>query len=142
MGRRGTYHRVMGSATVLYDEDCGFCRWSITSIRAAAGPGSLAYVPIRGEEGDRLLAAVPRGRRLASWHLATADGRIWSAGAAVPALLRQTGWGGLIAPVFEAFPQATERAYGWVARHRAQLGALLGERACAVEIHATPARDD
>jgi predicted DCC family thiol-disulfide oxidoreductase YuxK len=129
----------MGTATVLYDEDCGFCRWSIARVRATRGLGSLTYAPIQGEAGDQLLANVPRGRRLASWHLVTDDGQIWSAGAAVPVLLRQARWGRLVAPVFETFPEATERAYDWVARHRAQLGALIGERACAVDIHATTA---
>ena len=59
---------------------------------------------------------------------------MWSAGAAIPQVLRRLPAGGpVVTPLFETFPDATERAYGWVARHRVRLGAALGQQACAVD---------
>jgi predicted DCC family thiol-disulfide oxidoreductase YuxK len=77
------------------------------------------------EEGSRLLAPIPPGARLDSWHLVRADGRLFSAGAAAAPLARLLPWGRPLASVFAAFPAATERAYRFVARHRDWLARLL-----------------
>jgi predicted DCC family thiol-disulfide oxidoreductase YuxK len=57
-------------------------------------------------------------RKLASWHLVTADDRIYSAGAAFPPLLRLLPGGRPLAALAAAFPELTERAYERVARAR------------------------
>jgi len=36
---------------VLYDDDCGFCRWSADRIRRLDARGALAFAPIQGEVG-------------------------------------------------------------------------------------------
>ena len=54
---------------MLYDEDCGFCKWSLDKILAWDRSHKLRPVPIQSEEGQRLLAAVPEEQRLDSWHL-------------------------------------------------------------------------
>ena len=123
----------MTRAIVLYDEDCGFCRWSAGRLRTWDRRGRLAFAPIEGAVGGRSLAHVDPRARTASWHLITEDGRVWSAGAAIPQVLRRLPAGAAVAPLFETFPDATERAYRWVARHRARLGAALGQQACAVD---------
>jgi hypothetical protein len=49
---------------------------------------------MRSAEAGGLLAPVPIDRRPLSWHLVTDDGRVWSAGAAVPQVLRLLPGGG------------------------------------------------
>src|SRR6266536_2095860 len=69
--------------TVLYDKDCGFCRWSAHAIRRWDGRDSLAFASIQSGRGTRLLHAIRPELRLDSMHVVTADGRIWSGGEAV-----------------------------------------------------------
>ena len=64
-------------------------------------------------------------RRDGSWHLAARDGRVVSAGAAVPFLLRELPGGGPLARVAGAFPRTTDRVYRAVARRREALGRVL-----------------
>jgi predicted DCC family thiol-disulfide oxidoreductase YuxK len=109
---------------VLYDRDCGFCRWSLDKILAWDRRHRLRPVAIQSEEGDRLLATVPSERRLDSWHL-VADGKVLSAGAAAPPLFAVLPGGRPNAAVLRAFPRATERVYRWVAEHRDLTARLL-----------------
>jgi predicted DCC family thiol-disulfide oxidoreductase YuxK len=57
-------------------------------------------------------------RKMASWHLVTKDGRVYSAGAALPPLLRLLPGGRPLAALAAAFPRLTERGYRHVARTR------------------------
>ena len=85
----------------------------------------LRAVAIQSDEGGRLLAGMSEEERLASWHLAGADGSVVSAGAAAAPLARLLPGGRPLAALFDAFPDATERAYRWVAAHRATLGRVF-----------------
>jgi len=123
----------MGAATVFFDEDCGFCRWSADRLRAWDRSGHLRFAPIQGPEGDRWLATMDPRTRMGSWHVLTQDGRVRSGGAALPTTLRLLPGGRPLAAVFALSPVATERFYRWVVRHRARWGSLLGRRACAVD---------
>jgi predicted DCC family thiol-disulfide oxidoreductase YuxK len=118
----------MGTATgqlaVLYDRDCGFCRWALDKILAWDRRRRLRPVAIQSEEGERLLAAIPVDRRLASWHLVT-DGELRSGGEAAPPLFAVLPGGRPLAALLRAFPRLTDRAYGWVAEHRELLARLL-----------------
>jgi predicted DCC family thiol-disulfide oxidoreductase YuxK len=109
---------------VLYDRDCGFCKWALDKILAWDRARRLRPVAIQGEEGDRLLADVDPERRLDSWHL-VADGEVLSGGAAAPRLFDALPGGRPLAALLRAFPHATERAYRWVAEHRGALARLL-----------------
>jgi predicted DCC family thiol-disulfide oxidoreductase YuxK len=122
----------MDRATVLYDEDCGFCRWSADRMRAWDRHGRLAFAAIQGAEGARLLASMDPTARLASWHVVSSGGEVRSAGAAVPGVLRRLPGGTPLAALGDTFPHTTERLYRWTVHHRAQLGRMLGRRACAV----------
>jgi predicted DCC family thiol-disulfide oxidoreductase YuxK len=104
-------------ATVLYDRDCTFCRWSLDKV-LAWDRGRLRPVEIQSEEGQRLLAAVPERARLESWHLVTPEGELRSAGGAAAPLAALLPGGRPLAAAFRAFPQTTERTYRWVASHR------------------------
>jgi predicted DCC family thiol-disulfide oxidoreductase YuxK len=123
----------MDRTIVLYDEDCGFCRWCAERLRDWDRSGSLRFVPLHGNEADTLLSAMPLELQAASWHVVEPDGRVWSAGAAVPRVLRRLPAGSPIAVLAEAMPELTDRAYEAVARRRGELGRLLGRRACGVD---------
>jgi predicted DCC family thiol-disulfide oxidoreductase YuxK len=122
-----------GRAVLLYDRDCGFCRWSLAKILAWDRQGRIRPQTLQSPEADRLLAGMDGDRKMASWHLVTADGRVRSSGAAVPALLQLLPGGRPLAGVAAAVPGLTERAYRFVARHRDRLGRMLGEQACAID---------
>ena len=112
-------------ATVLYDQDCGFCKWSLDKILAWDRSRKLRPVPIQSEEGQRLLASIPEERRLDSWHLVEPSGEVRSAGVAAAPLFGTLPGGRPLAAAARAFPGATERAYRTVAGNRDRLARLL-----------------
>jgi predicted DCC family thiol-disulfide oxidoreductase YuxK len=112
---------------VLYDRDCGFCRWSLARLLALDRRARLQPVALGTPDAGVVLADLTPEQRAGSWHLVAPDGRRWSAGAAAPPLLRLLPGGGLPAAVLERAPRATERAYRWVANHRSSLGRLIPE---------------
>jgi predicted DCC family thiol-disulfide oxidoreductase YuxK len=125
---------------VLYDEDCGFCRWSLDRLLRWDRHGRLRATPIQSEEGDRLLADLSEEDRLASWHLVTPGGRRYSGGAAAGPMARLLPAGAPVALLVETFPRTTDRLYRWVARNRDSLGRRLGEEACSVDPSRQPRR--
>lgn len=127
----------MDPTTVLYDEDCGFCRWTADKLRGWDRHQRLRFASIQGSRGQALLASLPPEVRLDSAHVVTA-GRVRSGGAAVAPVLRELPGGRPLAAVAKAMPRVTDRAYRWTARRRTWLGARLGTAACAVD----PSRRD
>jgi predicted DCC family thiol-disulfide oxidoreductase YuxK len=117
--------------TVLYDEDCGFCRWTADRLRAWDRRGLLRFASIQRSVAS--LAPVPPALWLESVHAVTVDGRVWSGGAAVTAILRALPAGRLPAAIAAFAPDLTERIYRAVARRRTTLGRLLGADACRVD---------
>ena len=110
---------------ILYDADCGFCRWALNKVLAWDRRGRLRPVAIQSQEGQKMLAGMSEGERLASWHMVGADGVVHSAGAGAGPLARQLPGGRPLAAAFERFPKATDRAYRWVADHRSGLARTL-----------------
>ena len=88
----------------------------------------LRPLGIQSEEGDRLLAVLDPAERLASWHLVTAEGCLYSGGAAAVPLLRLLPGGRPGVLLFSLSPALTERAYRWVARHRTGIGRFVPRR--------------
>lgn len=119
----------MAQATLLYDRDCGFCRWSLGKVLGWDRRRSLRPLALQSEEADRLLAGMPEAERLASWHLVDGDGTVRSAGAAFPELLRLLPGGSPLAGLTGRAPQATDRAYRWVAGNRGRWGKLVTDGA-------------
>jgi predicted DCC family thiol-disulfide oxidoreductase YuxK len=119
----------MAEATLLYDRDCGFCRWCLGKVLAWDRRRSLRPVAIQSEEGERMLAGMPEERRLASWHLVEGDGAVRSAGAAFPGLFRLLAGGAPLATLTSRAPGATDRAYRWVAGNRSRWGKLVTDGA-------------
>ncbi len=116
---------------VLYDRDCGFCAWVLGWLLRWDRRRRLRPVAIQSTEGERLLAGLPEQERLASWHAATESGRVVSAGAAFPPVLRTLPGGGPLAWLSTRFPRLTERAYRAVASRRTVIGPRLPRRSVA-----------
>jgi predicted DCC family thiol-disulfide oxidoreductase YuxK len=121
----------VSEAIVLYDADCGFCRWAVDRLLVWDRAGKLRPAPLQGPEADRLLPGMSEEARMASWHLVL-DGHIYSGGAVVAPLLRLLPGGRLFAPLVAAFPGLSDRGYRLVARNRDRFGRLAGAR-CEVD---------
>lgn len=114
---------------LLYDADCGVCKWCMAKVLAWDRRGRLRPVALQEAGADVLLAGIERDRRMASWHLVDADGHVYSAGAAFAPLLRELPGAGGLAALVSRFPAATERGYRLVAGNRTLLGRLVTDGA-------------
>ena len=117
-----------GSWTVLYDADCGFCKWLLAILLRWDRTARLRPIALQRPEADDLLVELEPAERTASWHLISPTGIRHSGGAALPPLLRLLTGGQLPAAAFARFPGLTDRGYLWVAEHRSQLSRLVPRR--------------
>ncbi|HWM09576.1 MAG TPA: DUF393 domain-containing protein [Solirubrobacteraceae bacterium] len=115
----------MTPAAILYDADCGFCKWSLGLFLRWDRQGRLRPVALQDPEADRLLGGMDAETKMASWHLVTPDGAVHSAGRAVEPLMRLLPFGRPFAAAARAMPGLTDRAYAFVARHRTSLGRIV-----------------
>jgi predicted DCC family thiol-disulfide oxidoreductase YuxK len=111
-----------GQPIVLYDADCGFCRWSLAKLLAWDRERRLRPAALQSPEATELLGDLDEERRMASWHLVEPGGRRTSGGIAVVPLLRLLPGGRLPAGLLARFPGLVDRGYCWVADHRGALG--------------------
>ena len=132
----------MERSVVLYDSDCGLCRWGLAKVLSFDRGNRLRPVALQDPEADQLLLGIDADAKWASWHLVEPEGRIRSAGDALAPLLRMLPGGRPLAALASMFPRSTDRLYNWIADHRVRLGSLLGARACSVPAALTqPLRD-
>jgi predicted DCC family thiol-disulfide oxidoreductase YuxK len=129
---RRTEDAPVEGAVLLFDSDCGFCRWAVDKVLAWDRRGRLRPVALQAAEADDLLPGLEPEVKMASWHLVTPDRRAYSGGAAAPPLLRLLPGGTPPAALLARFPRLTERAYRLVARNRDRFGRLAGA-SCAVD---------
>lgn len=122
----------MATAVLLYDADCGFCRWFVSGILTWDRTRRLRAVRLQDPEADDLLPGMSHEQKMASWHLVE-NAHIYSGGAAVAPLLRLLPAGAPFASLADLAPSMTDTAYRWVADHRERLGSAIGEQACAVD---------
>ena len=95
--------------TVLYDEDCGFGRWSATSSARGTRESRLTFAAIQSPHGSELLRRHSGGgaaRFDARRHHRT--DRVWSGGQAVRVKLPELPGGSVPASIAAAFPAATD----------------------------------
>jgi predicted DCC family thiol-disulfide oxidoreductase YuxK len=111
--------------TLLYDEDCNFCKVIVDALLTWDRAGSLRALAIQSVEGQRLLAPVPAQRRLDSFHLVAPDGSIRSGGPAMSELFGTLPAAGPLAAAFERLPSATSAGYDWVARNRVAISRFV-----------------
>jgi predicted DCC family thiol-disulfide oxidoreductase YuxK len=116
-------------ALVIYDAECGFCRWSLAKLLAWDRGGRLRPVALQDPEADRLLGAMSAEERMDSWHLVTPAGALRSAGAAFPPLFEPLPGGRPLASLARRFPAATQRVYEAVSRNRGRLGRMIPQAA-------------
>jgi predicted DCC family thiol-disulfide oxidoreductase YuxK len=121
----------VSEAVILYDADCGFCRWAIDRLLIWDRAGRLRSEALQGPEADRLLPGLSEEAKMASWHLVV-DGNVYSGGAVAAPLFRLLRGGRPLASALAAFPGLSDRAYRLVARNRDRFGRLAGAR-CAVD---------
>jgi predicted DCC family thiol-disulfide oxidoreductase YuxK len=107
---------------VLYDADCGFCRWSLAKLLALDPRRRLRPVALQSPEADDLLAGMDGERRMASWHLVDREGAVFSGGGAFAPLLRELPGGRPLARLPAGMPRLADRAYYLVAGRRGALG--------------------
>jgi predicted DCC family thiol-disulfide oxidoreductase YuxK len=107
--------------TVVYDADCGFCKWLLSAVLRWDRAARLQPIALQRSEADDLLQELTPAERMASWHLISPAGERHSGGAAVPPLLRMLPAGRFPAAGFAQFPGLTEHGYRWVAEHRSHL---------------------
>ena len=112
-------------AALLYDSDCGFCRWCVARVLGWDRRRTLRPVAIQGAEGAALLADLDDAARLASWHLIDGVGGRTSGGGAIAPLARSLPGGQPLALLAERWPRATDTADRAVVRRRGMLGRLV-----------------
>lgn len=114
---------------VLYDNDCGFCRWSIAwALRHDAGKRLIA-VPIQSPLGAELLAELDEGERLRSAHVIDEAGARRSGGAAAADVLSELAPTRAFGRLANLAPGPTSSLYGFVASHRHGVGRFVGASA-------------
>ena len=114
----------MTRATLLYDDDCGFCRWALDRILFWDRRGALEPMPLQSPRAAELLRDVDPAERMESWHLVLEDGTVHSGGEAVAPLARILPLGAPAALVAKTFPRAMNALYGWVAENRSRFAKL------------------
>jgi len=127
--RSGSPERSPGRWTVLYDADCGLCKWLLSGLLRWDRAARLHPIALQGSEADELLQGLTPAERMGSWHLVSPTGERRSGAAALPPILRLLPGGRLPAAAFARFPRLTDRGYRWVAEHRSQLSNRLSSSA-------------
>ncbi len=106
---------------VLYDADCGFCKWLLSGLLHWDRAARLTPVALQRRDAEELLGDLAPAERMASWHLISPAGERHSGGAALAPLMRLLPAGRLPAGALALSPALTERGYRWVAAHRSEL---------------------
>jgi predicted DCC family thiol-disulfide oxidoreductase YuxK len=110
---------------VLYDSDCGFCRWTLAWALKRDRNHVLDTHPIQSDRGAELLADLDPEERMSQAHVVHDDGRRESGGAAMRAVLDVLPPARRLAWLARLSPRATDAGYRFVARHRAAFGRLV-----------------
>ena len=125
-------------AIVLYDGDCGFCRWTLALLLRWDRGHRLWPATIEGPVGERWLAAMPVAARLASWHLVEQGGAVTSAGRAFAPLSAYHPAGRLL----RLLPlRVVEPAYRFVAGRRSAFSRFVPGRRVAAATELVRARE-
>jgi predicted DCC family thiol-disulfide oxidoreductase YuxK len=111
--------------TVLYDAECAFCRWSLAHLLRCDPHEKLRIVPLQSADAAVLLPRLTAAERAAAAHLVTADGRVFSGGAAALPLARLLGAGAPVLALLRLLGAITPRGYRLIAANRALLSRLV-----------------
>ena len=108
-------------ATVLYDAQCAFCRWSLARLLRRDPHERLSVVPLQSPAAAALLPRLTAAQRAAAAHLVTADGRVFSGAAAALPLARLLGAGAPLIAVLRVLGPLTPWGYRLIAANRSLL---------------------
>jgi predicted DCC family thiol-disulfide oxidoreductase YuxK len=114
---------------VLYDDDCGFCRWSMAWALRHDDGKRLVAVPIQSALGAELLAELDEHERLRSAHVIDEHGARRCGGAAAADVLSALASTRTLGRLANRAPAPTSLLYSFVASHRHGFGRFVGERA-------------
>lgn len=118
--------RAASSApALLFDSDCGFCRWTLGWVLRWDTRRRVVPIAIQDLAADVLLAGLEPEKRLASWHFVDSAGELHSAGAAFAPLFELLPGARALAALTRRAPRLTERAYRSVTSRRSTLGRLV-----------------
>jgi len=122
---------------LVFDGDCGFCRFWVARWRHRVGDAA-EFQPFQNQDIAARFPEIPRQRFASAVHLIETDGRVFEAAEAVFRLFaarRRTARGPALVTIYERVPGAAaicEAAYRFVANHRSFFGrvtALLWDAA-------------
>ena len=119
------------AVTVLYDHDCGFCRWSVGRLLAWDRAGRVRPLAIQSAEGQALLGDLTPEQRLATAHAVDAAGRRTSGGDALAPVAAVLPGGAPLAALARRAPALARAGYRAVAGRRSVFGRLVSDRARA-----------
>ncbi len=114
---------------VLYDADCGFCRWAMAWALAHDRRRALVVVPIQSQLGSQLLADLSPSERLDAAHIVRDDGTRDSGGVAAAEVLCALTQTRALGRLAQRLPAPTAALYGLVAEHRHGFGRFVGAAA-------------
>jgi predicted DCC family thiol-disulfide oxidoreductase YuxK len=124
-------HPAPARPTLLYDVDCGFCRWSLGKVLAWDRRRTLRTVALQAPEADELLGPMDDEVKMRSWHLVTPSGERYSGGDVAAPLMRLLPAGAPVARLAVLSPELTRRAYSAVATRRSWFGRRLSRQSIA-----------
>ena len=107
-------------ATLIYDDQCPFCRRSAARLQRFAGPDRLAIVSLHAPGAMDLHPDLEFGRALKAVHLALENGYLCrGAEAGFNAVALRPGLGFLKYPYYiPVIRQISDAAYAFIARRR------------------------
>jgi predicted DCC family thiol-disulfide oxidoreductase YuxK len=114
---------------VLYDADCGFCRWAMAWAVRHDQDRLLVTVPIQSPLGSELLVDLVPDDRLRAAHVVRDDGCLRSGGAAAADVLGALAPTRALGRLALGLPGTTNLLYGLVAARRESFGRLVGGEA-------------
>ena len=118
----------MASATIVYDQDCGFCLRSLDWVRERDRERVFEAVGCQSEARRQRFPGIAEAACLRQMYLVEADGRTLAGGDAAAAILRRLPGYGLLGVLLAApgLRHAIRAAYRVLARNRRRLGCSKG----------------
>ena len=111
---------------VFYDEDCGYCRWSVAQLLRFDRDRRLRLHAIQSPLGERVLADVPEDLRLESAHLIDGVGKLFSGGDAAAPIAAALPRLAPTAPLLRRLSTPVNATYSLIAANREHVGRLVG----------------
>ncbi len=110
---------------LVYDLDCGFCRWSVAKVLAWDRHDRLRVLALQDPGAAGLLAAIPPELRMRSSHLVMPDGTVYSGGDALAPMADLLPGGAPLRLLAHGTPWLVDRGYRWIAGNRMKVSKLV-----------------